>query len=134
MAGSSLRNSLQRALRFYLPPAGAALCFAYAGYDWYTSGEDAKLRQRLRHESDELDQRRVEWLKIQERKTLYRAETVQEVHNLQALGPAGVLLKQGEDVEVLEEGQGMEQGFSVVRRSTGAIGIYPKPYLRQRTS
>eukprot|EP00439_Symbiodinium_sp_Y106_P074991 s58_g14.t1 len=42
----------------------------------------------------------VEWLKIQERKTLYRAETVQEVHNLQALGPAGVLLKQGEELSV----------------------------------
>mmetsp|Transcript_56837 Transcript_56837/g.106649 ORF Transcript_56837/g.106649 Transcript_56837/m.106649 type:complete len:134 (+) Transcript_56837:35-436(+) len=131
MANASLGSVLGRALRLYLPPAGAALCFAYAGYDWYTSGEDAKLRHRLEREADELDQRRVEWLRSRERPMLYRAEAIQEVHNMKALGPAGILLTKGEAVEVLEEGQGMEQGFSVVRRSSGKIGIFPKTYLRQ---
>eukprot|EP00930_Biecheleria_cincta_P020192 TRINITY_DN15239_c0_g1_i1.p1 TRINITY_DN15239_c0_g1~~TRINITY_DN15239_c0_g1_i1.p1 ORF type:complete len:139 (-),score=34.26 TRINITY_DN15239_c0_g1_i1:95-490(-) len=47
-----------------------------------------------------------------------------------ALGPAGVLPRKGETVEILEEGHGMEQGFNVVRRPGGDIGIFPKQYLQ----
>eukprot|EP00931_Biecheleriopsis_adriatica_P031363 TRINITY_DN18401_c0_g1_i1.p2 TRINITY_DN18401_c0_g1~~TRINITY_DN18401_c0_g1_i1.p2 ORF type:complete len:154 (-),score=34.49 TRINITY_DN18401_c0_g1_i1:304-765(-) len=122
-----------------VPPVTAAACFGYAGYEaWHglsgqPSSDGALLREQMAREADQLDQKRVEWVRrgITERSVLYRAETLQEVHNIQALGPAGVLLKKGEAVEVLEEGAGMEQGFNVVRRSSGATGIFPKQYLRR---
>ncbi|CAE8743288.1 unnamed protein product, partial [Polarella glacialis] len=129
-----------------VPPLAAAACFGYAGLEvWrgYTGNQDgffggsgesqsAVLRRKMAKEAEELDQQRLSWVQSASpsRPSLWSAEVFQEVHNPQALGPAGVLLTKGEVVEVLEEGLGMEAGFYVVRRKAGNVGIYPKPYLQ----
>eukprot|EP00928_Gymnodinium_smaydae_P059572 TRINITY_DN42952_c0_g1_i1.p2 TRINITY_DN42952_c0_g1~~TRINITY_DN42952_c0_g1_i1.p2 ORF type:complete len:191 (+),score=53.48 TRINITY_DN42952_c0_g1_i1:138-710(+) len=130
------------ALRYALP-VGAAGCFAFAGYDvWRVSSgstDEAALRARWAKDARELDGKRVAWsasvaksyAATPERKPqIAGAEAAQEVHNMDALGPAGLRLKKGETVDILEEGSGMEVGFCVVRTAAGAIGIYPKQYLQ----
>mmetsp|Transcript_13007 Transcript_13007/g.19723 ORF Transcript_13007/g.19723 Transcript_13007/m.19723 type:complete len:212 (+) Transcript_13007:13-648(+) len=58
------------------------------------------------------------------------ATVIREVHNLKALGSAGIKLAQGETVQVLAEGKGINGGFHVVRNAAGVTGIFPKPYLK----
>merc|ERR1719277_1885452 len=102
----------QTLLTRVLPPATAATCFGYAGYTvWRAPTAEEDLRSIMERDSRELDQRRVDW--VQHRLTVTRpslsvATVIAEVHNMEALGPAGVKLHHGETVDVLEEGAGLE--------------------------
>mmetsp|Transcript_55428 Transcript_55428/g.124877 ORF Transcript_55428/g.124877 Transcript_55428/m.124877 type:complete len:151 (+) Transcript_55428:77-529(+) len=132
----------QRLLHYGLPVAAAG-CFAYAGREaWCAwqglpSGEGAALRARWERDSRELNERRVAWTSkvkasagTEHGQRPFAAQVIAEVHNMEALGPAGILLRSGDTVQVLEEGAGMEQGFNVVRSTGGEVGIFPKPYLQ----
>mmetsp|Transcript_13383 Transcript_13383/g.26951 ORF Transcript_13383/g.26951 Transcript_13383/m.26951 type:complete len:136 (-) Transcript_13383:188-595(-) len=131
-----MARQLFRQLARCAPPVAAAACFAYAGREtwraFYGTSEEAELHARWERDSRQLDERRLAWALTfkDSAKSLYVAEVSAEVHNMQAVGPAGVRLSKGEKVQVLEEGSGLEQGFSVVRGASGGVGIYPKAYLR----
>eukprot|EP00413_Alexandrium_margalefii_P030743 CAMPEP_0204578344 /NCGR_PEP_ID=MMETSP0661-20131031/42872_1 /ASSEMBLY_ACC=CAM_ASM_000606 /TAXON_ID=109239 /ORGANISM="Alexandrium margalefi, Strain AMGDE01CS-322" /LENGTH=125 /DNA_ID=CAMNT_0051587269 /DNA_START=167 /DNA_END=540 /DNA_ORIENTATION=+ len=125
-----MAGRLLRPLARYAPPLAASACFAYAGHaTWqaWRGSEEAQLHERWAQDARELDQRRVEWAahvaeSTQPPRALYAAEVLSEVHNRDAVGPAGLLPRRGEKVQVLEEGSGLEGGFSVVRGADGAVG------------
>eukprot|EP00933_Yihiella_yeosuensis_P051898 TRINITY_DN49880_c0_g1_i1.p1 TRINITY_DN49880_c0_g1~~TRINITY_DN49880_c0_g1_i1.p1 ORF type:complete len:184 (+),score=31.92 TRINITY_DN49880_c0_g1_i1:33-554(+) len=133
-SGGAVRRFVARAV----PPVAASVCFGYAGFEIWRNfsaeaRENASLRQQLDREADELDARRVTWVEQSspDQKKLFSGQVISEVHNPKALGPAGIFLRRGEVVDILEEGKGMEQGFHVVRASDGRLGIYPKSYFKE---
>mmetsp|Transcript_6844 Transcript_6844/g.12123 ORF Transcript_6844/g.12123 Transcript_6844/m.12123 type:complete len:155 (-) Transcript_6844:57-521(-) len=144
MAGASssgarrFLSSLKRLAVQTVPPVTMVACGSYVAFEAHrvlsgspNGSDSAMLRRQMEKDAEELDERRLMWIQNgSARKLLYSAEVIQTVHNIQALGPAGVILMKNEVVEVLEEGQGMNQGFSVVRRGNGEVGIFPKQYLR----
>mmetsp|Transcript_25661 Transcript_25661/g.73785 ORF Transcript_25661/g.73785 Transcript_25661/m.73785 type:complete len:148 (-) Transcript_25661:121-564(-) len=138
-----MASQLLRQLARFAPPVAAGACFAYAGREtwraWQGPGEEAELHARWERDTLQLDEQRVAWASrvegsSQPPRELYLADVLAEVHNMDALGPAGVRLRAGEKVQVLEEGSGREQGFSVVRAASGRVGIYPKAYLGQQST
>mmetsp|Transcript_50419 Transcript_50419/g.109509 ORF Transcript_50419/g.109509 Transcript_50419/m.109509 type:complete len:149 (+) Transcript_50419:55-501(+) len=131
--------ALSRRFAFYALPVSGTLCLGYSAYEaWRVFGgpsQEEELLALWRKESIELNGRRLDWVS---RRTsakgpaLFSAEVVQDVHNKEALGSAGIILRVGETVSVLEEGAGAEQGFNIVQRPEGDVGIYPKAYLRRK--
>eukprot|EP00927_Polykrikos_kofoidii_P083024 TRINITY_DN8409_c0_g1_i1.p1 TRINITY_DN8409_c0_g1~~TRINITY_DN8409_c0_g1_i1.p1 ORF type:complete len:147 (-),score=23.68 TRINITY_DN8409_c0_g1_i1:69-509(-) len=127
----------------YTLPVVSVGSLAYAGREVYLlyhgreESPETILRRQMERETVELDQKRVEWVEQARaapsgRLALFVADVIGEVHRMDALGPAGIRLKDGETVSVLEDGQGMNVGFYIVKGSDDGIGIYPKAYLRQK--